>query len=111
MLHHAPIAVIGNVNLLTGKNAMFDTVWNCWGEDATEYNMLYRIDDDLIIIHTAGQGDAVGTVQSFQHDQSMRPIKDGRKWTCIAMTPHTKAGLAELAGITGKKTIRMATYK
>ncbi len=102
------ISQIGTVNLLTGKNATFDLVWNCWREGCGT-NMLVRFGDKLKVIHTSGEDrDADGDVAEYCNDQSGRSIGHGTK---IASRPHTQQGLRELAEIAGKKTLVMATIK
>lgn len=91
-----PVASIGKVNLRTGRNAMFGTVWNCWEEDPRAHNMLLTHGTQLFITHTCGEGEKVGDTCDLVHDQSGRRIGSG-KWTVVAVAPHTKEGLAQLA--------------
>lgn len=107
------ILPIGTVNLLTGKcsgrDACWPSVWECWPERADEHNMLIQFESGkLKVVHTSGPGDAVGHTAYFHHDQTRRTY--GRA-TVIAMQPHTPAGLKQLAGIAGQRSLVMATYK
>jgi len=105
----SPILPIGTVNLITGKNATFGTVWDCWKEDEKSHNMLVKFGGDkLRIVHCSGSGDPVGTIKAYCHDQTHRRYGIGET---IARHPHTKAGLKAMAESAGKKSLIMATYK
>jgi len=111
MARSIAILSIGSVNLKTGKcsSDYWDEVWSCWEEDATAHNMLVRLDSGkMIVTHTCGDGEKVGYESDYHHDQSGRRIGHG---TVLAVEPHTKAGLAKLADVAGKKSLVMLTYK
>jgi hypothetical protein len=82
---------------------------NGWEEDEKSTNMLLGMGDKRYIVHTCGDGYPVGDQMCLEHDQSFRPI--GGIWTVLAVQPHTKAGLAELAKVAGKRPLVMATFK
>lgn len=106
-----PIAAIGSVNLLTGSNAMFGTVWHGWEASTDSTNMLVRdAAGKLYIVHTWGAGYPDGDYFDLVHDQSDRRVGAGC-WTVLASRPHTAEGLKELAAIAGVKTLPMATFK
>ena len=103
------ILPIGNVNMKTGKNEMFGTVWSCWEEDVTAHNMLVKLaNGKMIVTHTAGEGQKVGHVAEYRHDQTNRSYGKG---TVIACQPHTKEGLMNLGAHAGTASLKMATYK
>jgi len=107
---------IGVVNLITGKNALFGNIWSGWEEDATATNMLVvedKVDADAkpkyYVVHTCGSGWEPGTTLELKHDQTFRP--KGWGWTVVACTPHTLAGLKQLAEITARKSLAFCTLK
>ena len=107
------ILFIGPVNTKTGKingkDPMFDTIWECWAEDANQTNMLVGFGGESVaIVHTAGKGDEVGSTYEYHHDQSGRRIGLG---TVLRREPHTREGLKNLGAWIGKTSIRTATMK
>lgn len=112
------ILPIGRVNLLTGKNKMFGTVWDCWEEDERGWNMLVVSHDvpqtDLRkyrIIHSSGKMDIdVGDLCYFCHDQTRARI--GNRWRVLATGQHTKTDLASFLDVAGcPKSVSMSTFK
>lgn len=92
--HAVPILPIGTVNLLTGANVMFGSMWDCWEESDKAYDMLVQFKNGKFkIVHTSGEGDEVGLSQEFVHDQTRRSYGIGR---VVACEPHTKAGLTRV---------------
>ncbi len=121
MIHHKcgsrkgmPVAPIGFVDLITGRQShadrMFDSVWECWEEDPRAHNMLCSLDGKFYIVHTCGEGYPVGDTMDLVNDQTDRWIGVG-KWTILACEPHTPNGLKNLFLVAGKKKIKMATFK
>lgn len=107
------ILPIGLVNLTTAKNAMFGTMWECWGEgDGTDFlvsefsgSLKYRV------VHTSGTMDSilVGDTISLKHDQTGARI--GWTWNVVAKVPHTREGLLELKRVSGKSSLAFSTFK
>jgi hypothetical protein len=112
-----PILPIGRVNLKSGKNPLFGTIWNGWEANAEYTNTLLRRldssawDAEFMVVHSCGVGMTVGAKGvHLYHDQTFRRIGDG-DWEVIAVVPHTEDGLQKLERITDSKSLRFATFK
>ena len=119
MSYNAYIASIGSVNLLTSKVSKAEwhnwtTVFDCWGEgEGTNFLVQDLMTKKLRIVHTSGEDttDKPGDIIYLHGDQSQRVLGSGAGWKIIAIAKHDTAGLRELAGIAGKKSLNMATFK
>ena len=112
-----PILPIGKVNLTTGKNELFGTIWDGW-EPATENrvstNILVLETEKMTyrVVHSSGDMKEWATkanVLEFKHDQTGARI--GQMWKVIGVFPHTKLGLLDLQKETGKSSLSFATFK
>ena len=113
-----PILPIGSVNLTTGANAMFGTVWDCWEEGGTDILLrdcsLFRPADyvrPMRVVHTSGTASDmnVGDTLELVHDQTNRSI--GERWEVVGKFSHTKEGLLEMKRVTGRNSFSFNTFK
>jgi hypothetical protein len=122
MTHNSasPILPVGRVNLLTGKNAEWGTVWNLWPEDPNETYLLVRSQSDetkfRAIITCSPMANAtkynpVGDVIDLQHDQTGATIGTWRGWKVVGLFENSPAGLRKMADLCGQKSIPFATFK
>jgi hypothetical protein len=107
-VHHLPI---GMVDLTTGKNAMFGTIWNCWKQDEKDSNILVREGDKFKAIHTCGSADnyKAGDTMCLRHDQTGARI--GGIWTIVGIAQHTPEGMLKLKELSGKTSVAFSTFK
>lgn len=108
-----PILPIGRVNLKTGSNSLFGTIWNGWDEDPNETNVLVKSleDGSLRVIHTAGAGIPEGSNLNLIHDQTHARIGGRSGWRVVKNYPHTREGLIDLSRDTGRASLPFATFK
>lgn len=114
----SPVASIGFVNLLTTKIAKaewhdWNTVFDCWAENEGT-NLLVQdvVTGKMRIVHTSdNEAGYLDTILHLCGDQSRCVLGSFGGWKVIAQAKHDTAGLRELAGIAGKKSLNMATFK
>lgn len=112
----SPILPIGMVNLLTGANKMFGSVWNCWSEGEGTYLLVqdqytgkYRAISTSDTLESASKYYPAGRTMQFCHDQTRAQI--GNSWTVIGLFPNTKAGLKAMAAKCSKKSLPFSCFK
>jgi hypothetical protein len=119
------ISVVGPVNLKTGKNSMFGSIFDCWGENEVSLILFKRnptyFDKDFSpasawkVVATCATIDQTikhhpaGTEEIFHGDQSGRTLAG--EWITNGVFKHSLTGFAEMKAITGRNSLCFATYK
>ncbi len=124
MKNEYPVASIGSVNLKTGRNLLFETIWDCWEEadrpDNQQANILVQdvnYPDRYYVCHTSGSPENTakwatpGLNIQLIGDQTRRRIGGYDGWRVIKVFPHTKLGLTEINLICRKTSLVFACFK
>jgi hypothetical protein len=110
-----PISSIGTVNLKTGRNSMFGTVWDCWEESDNMAAILVTNDTGKFrVCVTSGNTNSTtgqfprGHVIHLIGDQSRRNLGH---WSVVGVFPHRHHGLKSIQLASGKSSLDFATFK
>ena len=115
MNNKCPVSSIGTVNLKTGRNSMFGTVWDCWEQSFNMAAILVTNDTGKFrVCVTSGTVESTARWHVPGHsidlisDQSRRSLG---MWKVVGVFPHTQDGLNSLRLVSGKSSLDFATFK
>jgi len=104
------ILPIGRVNLKTGSNSLFGTIWNGWEEGkGVNYLLSDPAGNKFRVVHSSAGADIQnGSLINLVHDQGQY---DMGLWQVVGRYPHTREGLIDLSRDTGRASLPFATFK
>lgn len=111
---------IGSVNLRTGKNEMFGTVWDCWPESEGGACILVRdasAPSKFRVCFTSGRVEStalqfpVDSHMNIIHDQTRRRLGSWAGWNVVGVFPYTPQGLLDMRNRSCSNSLTFATFK
>jgi len=115
MNNNYPVSSIGTVNLKTGRNNMFDTVWECWEQSDNMAAILVTNDAGKFRVCVTS-GTVESTARAFVPSHQLHLIGDQSRrslglWRVVGVFPHNQDGLTAISRASGKSSLDFATFK